>query len=124
MFREELCMPLLSLSPNSKRDSEGEVKISYAITIDADLNVRQLQHVFNYFHVDVHALAICQIVELPTQRVPKHMDKPTSAAATISWNSKSTVWFLHRLISALSIIFTLSFASSRAVSRPVHFYSD
>lgn len=63
VVRDELCMPLLSLSPIAKRDAEGEVESGYAITFDAESHIRQLEHVFHYFHVDVHVWAVCQIAD-------------------------------------------------------------
>lgn len=61
VVRDALCMPLLSLSPIAKRDAEGEVESGYAITFDAESHIRQLEHVFHYFHVNVHDWAVCQI---------------------------------------------------------------
>lgn len=75
---EKICMPLSWLSLLAKRYSEGEVESGYEIAIEDESHGRQVEHMFNYFHVYVHDWVVCQIAEsCPLSKcMAEHMEKP------------------------------------------------
>lgn len=61
LHAEELSTPLLSLSPLAYRDNTGEIESAHATSFDATTHWRQLEHIFNYYHDDVHQWAVSQV---------------------------------------------------------------
>lgn len=52
--REELCMPVLLISPTAKLYNEGDIISVHASSFDAESNIRQLEWIFNFYNVNVH----------------------------------------------------------------------
>ena len=55
--------PLLSLAPIPSRNEEGEIDSEHGINFNAESHIRQLEHVFNWYHVDVYEFCACQIAD-------------------------------------------------------------
>lgn len=51
------------MSPIVKHSGKGDIESSYAIVFDTDGDIRQLEHVFNYCHSNVHEWSVCQIAD-------------------------------------------------------------
>lgn len=47
-------MLLLSISPIAERDEDGQIESAHAKSFDATTNVRQLEQIFDYYHLNVH----------------------------------------------------------------------
>lgn len=60
---EELSMSLLYISPIVARILDGDIESGYEISVDAATHIRQLEHIYNYGHVDVHRWAVFPITD-------------------------------------------------------------
>lgn len=61
---EEKSMQLLYLLPDAKLHEEGEVLSANAISFGAETLSRQLEHIFNYYHDNVHDWAVRQVADI------------------------------------------------------------
>lgn len=54
-------IPFIFLSPITKRSPDGEIESADWTVLDVELYARQIEHIFNYNHVNVHERAVRQI---------------------------------------------------------------
>ena len=60
---EELCLPLLSVSPMAKVQQDGTLNAEEAETFDAEIHLRHLEETFKYYEQDVRRWAVCSIAD-------------------------------------------------------------
>lgn len=71
------------MSTIEKKSDEGEVEEGHALIFGTEYYVQHLEHILNYYHLNVYGWAICRIVDscALNKFIANNMDLPHGGCA-------------------------------------------